>query len=386
MKKTLLRGMTWNHSRGITPLLAASQRYSELHPGVEIEWQKRSLQEFADYPIEKLTGQFDLLIIDHPWVGRAAATDCIIPLDGFIPATYLADQLMHSVGKSCVSYNYDEKQWALAIDAATPVASFREDLFQGSNVPVPKVWEDVLKLAGEGKVAVPAIPIDMLMNFYSFCLAFGNRPFGNKEEVITKDTGRMAIRAMKELYSCLDETMYDRNPIAVAEMMTSSDKYWYCPFAYGYTNYSRDGYAKHRLTYADVVKFNGDPLQTTIGGTGLAVSAFSRYKNEAVDFAMMVCSGEFQRTLYVQNGGQPGHLAAWKDELANRCTHDFFRNVLPAMERGYMRPRYNGYLEFQDKAGDPLRECLLFGADEEKTLDEMNRIYRNSFAGATALL
>ena len=92
MEKIILNGITWNHSRGITPLLALAQRYSELHPQVEIRWKKRSLQEFADYPIEDLTSQYDLLIIDHPWVGRAAATRCVLPLEQYLPQDYLANQ------------------------------------------------------------------------------------------------------------------------------------------------------------------------------------------------------------------------------------------------------------------------------------------------------
>ena len=69
-------------------MLAASQRYEELHPGVEIIWKKRTLQEFADFPVEKLTEQYDLLIIDHPWVGCAAATKCVLPLDEFLSKEY----------------------------------------------------------------------------------------------------------------------------------------------------------------------------------------------------------------------------------------------------------------------------------------------------------
>ncbi|MBW7895866.1 MAG: carbohydrate ABC transporter substrate-binding protein, partial [Opitutaceae bacterium] len=49
-----LRGIAWNHSRGFTPMVATAQRYGELHPHVEITWEKRSLQAFADAPIEKL--------------------------------------------------------------------------------------------------------------------------------------------------------------------------------------------------------------------------------------------------------------------------------------------------------------------------------------------
>ena len=125
MKGIILHGITWGHSRGITPLQAASQRYNELHPDVEIRWRKRSLQEFADFPIEKLSTEFDLLIIDHPWVGCAAAGQSVLPLNEYLPEEYLDDQLNNSTGCSHLSYTYDNKQWALAIDAATPAASYR---------------------------------------------------------------------------------------------------------------------------------------------------------------------------------------------------------------------------------------------------------------------
>jgi len=376
MAAIVLNGITWGHSRGITPLLAVSQRYNELHPDVEIRWKKRSLQEFADFPIEKLTGEYDLLIIDHPWVGRAAATNSVLPLNKYLPAGYLNDQLTNTVGLSHISYNYIHQQWALAIDAATPAASYRKDLLK----QVPQTWNDVLELAKRGKVAVPAIPIDLLMNFYTFCIAFGNEPFQSDEEVIDEATGILAINTMKQLYSVVDRKMFTCNPIAVAELMSSTNDYWYCPFAYCYSNYSRAGYAEHLLHYTDVVLFNNRKLRTTIGGTGLAVSAFSKHKQTAVDFAAMIASGECQRTMYVQHGGQPGHLSAWTDETANRLTNDFFSQVLPVMENGYMRPRYNGYLHFQDHAGNPLQKCLMNDGDAAVALSEMNTIYQQSMS------
>src|SRR5260370_11720801 len=124
----LLKGITWGHSRGYTPLMAAAQRYTELHPGTTFIWEKRTLQQFADYPIEELAKVYDLLIIDHPWVGIAAATGAVLPLDQYLPAEYLKDQAENSVGYSHQSYYYEGHQWALAIDAATPVASYRPGL------------------------------------------------------------------------------------------------------------------------------------------------------------------------------------------------------------------------------------------------------------------
>ena len=379
MAMIVLNGITWGHSRGITPLLAYAQRFNELNPEVEVVWKKRTLQEFADFPIEKLTKQYDLLIIDHPWVGCAAATGCVVPLDEYLPTQYLDDQLKNSIGYSHLSYNYKGHQWALAIDAATPVASYRADLLNKHNTALPSKWEDVIALAKQGRVALPAIPIDMLMNFYTFCIANGAEPFQHDDEVISTHTGIAALETMGELYRMLDKKMFTLNPIGVAEIMSKTDEYWYCPFAYGYSNYSREGYAKNILVYTDLVKYKtAGRLRSTIGGTGLAVSAFSAHRELAIRFAAEVVSAACQSTFYVQHGGQPGHKSAWTNQLANLLCNEYFKNVLPAMENGFVRPRYNGYLHFQDHAGDHVRDFVTKNKKPEEVLKDINLLYRKS--------
>jgi multiple sugar transport system substrate-binding protein len=381
MPDIVLHGITWGHSRGITPLLAAAQRYNELHPQVTIQWKKRSLQEFADYPLEKLVHDYDLLIIDHPWVGCAAATGCVLPLDEYVSGEYMHEQLQNSVGYSHQSYYYDRHQWAFAIDAATPAASYRADLLQQHRVAVPQNWQQLIELAKQGRVAIPAIPIDVLMNFYMFCIAHGEVPFQHPSTVISRETGVRALQSMYELYSCIDKKFFQCNPIQVAELMTTTDDYWYCPFAYCYSNYARTGYAQQVLTYANLVYFGNKRLRSTIGGTGLSVSAFTKHKKEAVDFASWVCSPAVQSGLYVQHGGQPGHRLAWANTLANLISNNFFLSVLPVMENGYVRPRYNGYLHFQDQAGDPIQQYLMQPGNPDAVLKEMDRIYQQSRVG-----
>lgn len=378
MASVTLKGITWGHSRGLTPLLAMSQRFSELNPNCSIQWDIRSLQAFADFPIEKLTEQYDLLIIDHPWVGCAAATNCVLPLDQYLTADYLDNQLVNSVGNSHLSYHYQGHQWALAIDAATPAASYRPDLFAKANQQVPNNWEALLDLAKAGKVAIPAIPIDSLMNFYSFCIVHGKYPFANQTEVIDTEIGIKALETMKELYDLIDPRFFQCNPIAVSELMSSTNDFWYCPFAYGYSNYAREGYAKYSIRYTGTVSVLGHQLRTTIGGTGLSVSAHSKNQETALSFAQMAVSESWQSSIYVQHGGQPGHLAAWKNDLANKLTNDFFKQVLPLMERGYTRPRYNGYLYFQDHAGAPVQAFLMGKMSALNALEQMNQLYQTS--------
>lgn len=386
MKPIVLNGITWGHSRGLTPLAAYSQRFNERYPHVEIKWTKRSLQAFADYPIEKLTEAYDLLIIDHPWVGCAAATGCVLSLDEYLSNEYLEDQAQNSVGASHQSYIYGGHQWALAIDAATPVASYRDDLLKAAKTAVPQTWYDVLQLAKDGKVAVPAIPIDSLMNFYTFCIAHGTEPFLSDEEVINESTGIAALQTMRELYSKLDAICFTKNPIGIAELMSSTDDWWYCPFAYGYSNYSRAGYAKHRLTYTGLVDYKGQKLRSTLGGTGIAVSAFSKQKEIAVQFAQEISSPLVQQTFYTEHGGQPGHRQAWLSHHANYLTAQYFASTLSTLDESYLRPRYNGYLHFQDEAGVPVQQYLQHGGSERTVLDAINKIYQQSRRRAGALL
>src|ERR1700748_177154 len=113
-----LRGITWNHTRGFLPKVATGQRLQELNPDIEIQWQTRSLQAFADFSIEQLAATFDLLVIDHPSIGEAATEGLFVPLDTVLPKAFLDDQAAQTVGSSHASYAYDGHHWALAIDAA----------------------------------------------------------------------------------------------------------------------------------------------------------------------------------------------------------------------------------------------------------------------------
>jgi multiple sugar transport system substrate-binding protein len=381
----ILNGITWGHSRGITPLLAGAQRFSELFPDVEMRWKKRSLQEFADAPLGELTKQYDLLIIDHPWSGYAAATKCLLPLDEHLPGDFVDDQAKNSVGYSHLSYNYGGHQWALAIDAATPATSYRSDLFEKNKVMVPDSWDELLEFAKSGRVLVPGVPVDTLMAFYMFCLAEGEEPFLSESTVIDMQTGLSALEDMNRLWSLCDKLIYRSNPITIAEIMSKTDDYWYCPFAYCYSNYSRKGFAKNVLTYRDLPLFGSyGRLSSTIGGTGIAVSSVSDHKEVALQFVQWITSGECQSTFYVENGGQPGHRSAWVSNNANLICNNFFSKLLPAMDRGYVRPRYNGYLHFQDHAGEPLLQYLMNKGSAKQALATMNLIYQESLKNQTS--
>src|SRR3954463_10205382 len=72
LKVTELRGITWEHSRGFDPKVATAREYERTHPGVRIVWEHRSLQEFANGPVDNLAARYDLLVVDHPHMGAVA--------------------------------------------------------------------------------------------------------------------------------------------------------------------------------------------------------------------------------------------------------------------------------------------------------------------------
>jgi multiple sugar transport system substrate-binding protein len=373
-----LRGIAWNHTRGFVSAVAATQRFEEIHPGISVVWEKRSLQAFADASMEALAREFDLIIMDHPHTALAATEGVLLPYEEWVPQEFLADQAANSVGLSHASYRFDDLQWTLASDAATPIATWRPDLMERHGLALPSTWEEVLDLAARGFVTVSAFPIDMLMHSYTFCAALGEEPFAGHGGIASDGVLADALAELRKLAALCDPACLERNPIRTAEWMSSSDdpRAAYCPFAYGYSNYSRPGYASRLLKAGGLVSLRGKRLRSTLGGAGIAVSSRSRHPRACMDIAMFMASPEVQKGVYFQAGGQPGHRAAWTDDAVNAACGDFFRDTLPTLDEALLRPQFAGYMAFQDAATPVAHDCVAGKRSPAEAALEINRLYR----------
>lgn len=367
-----LTGITWNHMRGYLPMVATAQRFSEIHSDVSIVWQKRSLQQFADAPLVDLASRFDLLVIDHPSIGEAVHENLLLPLDEHLTADYLADQAANSVGQSHASYAYGGHQYALSIDAATPVSGYRPDLLKRAGFGPPTTWIELLTLARRGLVTVPAIPIDSLMNVLMLANALGAEPFNQPGQVIPQVEGAQALSLLRELVLLSAPGCLDRNPIRTWQLLADSDTVAYCPFAYGYSNYSRAGYAANIIRAGGLVTFNGKFLRSTLGGAGLAISRFCKCPEQALAYAEFTASPLIQKTLYAQSGGQPGHRSAWLDPATNAANANFFANTLPTLDSAWVRPKFPGFIAFQETASNLVHNYLVRGGSESEVIGKMN--------------
>ncbi len=367
--------MTWDHSRGYDPMVATSAAYAADHPGITISWDKRPLQAFADRPIEEMADTYDLMVIDHPHVGEAARNGLLMALDGVGHDDELAAIASQSVGVSHDSYAFDGRQWALAIDAATPVAAFRPDKIGTA----PSRWHDVIDLARAGEVCFALIPVNALTTFMGLAR---NQGFviAEGEEFIAGGEGRHVLDQMAEIAALLDPRCLNLDPIGIYEWMGRSENApAYSPFGYGYTNYSREGYCPFPLVFADApsIADNG-PCGTVIGGAGIAVASSSQHRDAAAAYAFWVAGAGCQKGLFFQSGGQPANAVAWDDDSCNAATRDFFRRTRQTLETAWLRPRYDGYMRFQDEAGDIIHAFLRGEARAEPTLNALETSYRES--------
>jgi multiple sugar transport system substrate-binding protein len=373
-----LKGMTWSHPRGYDPMVACAAAWKQ-KTGVEIAWEKRSLQGFESFPVEELARAYDLIVIDHPHVGQITDEGCLVPLDVAGREAERDALAAGSVGQSYPSYIWSGRQWAFPIDAASQVQAFRPDAL---GAPLTR-WADVVALARQGKVLLPLRPPHSLMTFFTLSGSLG-RPCANTgpRDLIDRETGAAVWDAMREISALVDPACFTMDPIAISEMMAQAGSPHVCaPLIYGYVSYATDGFRQRRLAFADIPALgeNG-PVGSALGGTGIAVSAFSQSKQAAIDFAYWVASAEVQRGVYASSGGQPGHAVAWEDPSVNAPTHDFYRATRRTLEGAWVRPRHDGYMGFQQAASDRINEGLSAGHSATAVVDDLNRLYHASFS------
>lgn len=376
-----LRGVSWNHPRGHDCIVATSNAYSELHPEVSFTWTTRSLQDFADYPIERLAELNDFIVLDHPFMGVAASSGCLLALDEWLDAEAMRDQAEHTVGPSYESYLFDGHYWAMAIDAACQVSSYRPDLIDRDP---PRSWDEVVTLAeatrgrSTGQVAHPFIPVDTIMTFVTLC-AVGGAPVGyDPERFADPRVGAAAWETMLRLAAAVHPSSRDWNPIKTYDRMGTSDEIAYVPAAFGYSNYAREGFREKTLKFGATPGTGGAGCGGVLGGAGLAISARTKYPEITASFAAYAASGPIQSGIYVASGGQPGHIDAWTSDEVNGYCGNFFADTLGAIESAYLRPRYFGFMEFQDRAGVLLHEALFAGEPADAVLPRLEELYRAS--------
>lgn len=350
-----LRGLGWDHPRCTRPLRAVSTAYALEHPEVTIDWEVRSLAAFNDQPLAELARDYDLLTVDHPFVGTVARDGTLLPLEELMGAERVARLRLDDAGGSQRSYEWAGRHWALAIDAACHVSAVRPDLLRAAGEVRPRSWADLASLAARHphRVLWPLYPTDAICSLLTLHASHGYA-IATLDDLHAAEV-EAALDVLLTVLPHLHPDSLSSNPPRALDLASSTDEVWCIPLTFGYGLYAQaDG--GHRA-----IRFGPAPTASTstgvLGGAGLGVSA--RSSNRAACAAFLTWLGDRrQHDAIVEHGGQPGRRSAWERRSGREPPGGFFRDTLTSLDAAATRPRDPWWPRFQEEGGEVLHAAL----------------------------
>jgi multiple sugar transport system substrate-binding protein len=369
-------GLTWDHPRGYAPLNVIAAEIAPTH-GLEISWDVQPLHGFESNSIAALCARYDLLVLDHPHIGEAVRAKCLQPLDALFGHSEVSDLGAETIGPCLDSYRYAGSTWALPLDAAAQVMACRTDLLDG---PPPTTWSEIEILAREGGVALSLAGPHGILCLLSIAAALGEPPATHDPKLLFSDA--VGIEAYEILAAANRNALpvtAELDPIAILEHMARTDDVRLCPLIFGYVNYTKPATDRHAITFADApAAARGGSTGSTLGGAGLGISTRCQITPELRDHLRWLVSADAQCDTIPRNSGQPSRRSAWLDGAINRDAGGFYLATAKTLEHAYVRPRYAGYIAWQNKASAFLRTALASGLDGRAVIRELNSTHRQS--------
>lgn len=384
-----VRGITWDHPRGYDCLAANVDLFRETHPDIEVIWERRSLKQFGEQPIDVLAERYDLIVVDHPFVGHAAATGCLVDVRPIVGDGLIERTLGDSVGASARSYHWNGGVYGLPTDAAAQVASYRPDLLAGIRSEPPRTHDEVLTLAakarGHGKtIATPACPTDAMCLVLTFAANLGSPLAEDAAEFLDGPALDGALGRVEELVAASHPRSVEWNPIQAYDAASAGDDIVYVSYAFGYSNYARSGRPRP-LAFTDVAGPGRDPVAgALLGGAGCAVTRSARDLEAIAAYLRFVHDPAHQQGPYFDTGGQPGLRSAWTDDRTNRASGNFFRGTLQTLDKSYLRPRFDGFVPFFEEGGAIVNRRLRGAIGRGPAMRELRSLYARSRAALAA--
>ncbi|MGF1476103.1 MAG: extracellular solute-binding protein [Geminicoccaceae bacterium] len=368
-------GLTWDHPRGYDALAEAARLANKDRPTPLLHWDKQPLEGFESAPIAELAAAYDLLVLDHPHIGEAVADDCLIPLDQLYEPEKLKRWRAQSIGPSLASYAWRGRVWALPLDVATQVMARRPDRLADP----PRSWDEVMSVAEAVPIALSIAGPHALLTWFSLAASSGAVPRG--DDLLPDEPALAALDRMHKLHSVSIPESRDLNPIALLERMARGDDLVLVPLVFGYVTYAVAGHAPSKVAFSDTPR---EPRGHggVLGGTGIAFTKRSEPSAALLEHIAWLLDEVTQTRFLPANGGQPSARAAWRDETVNERWGHFYRSTFVTAEAALLRPRFDGYIRFQSRAGELIRQALAARDAPEKTLSRVRILWREARATA----
>jgi len=372
-----IKGIAWDHPRGFDSIVAATEQYLNTSATCRIKWDKRSLTEFGDLSLSLLTDNYDLLIIDHPFVGEAHASELLLPLKNILSSEFLEIQSRLHIGPCYTSYTFAGHQYALPVDAAAQCCAYNPKGIGQANIP--NNWEDYLYLMKDSKfnnkVLWPLCPTDMWCSFLTLAAQLGKNEGDHvfDGDGLNVELSLGALDWLKKLTKNISLQCLNMNPIETLISISRHEDHMFSPLIFGYNNYCRKGY--RGLEFSNVFGFKGEQPTSLLGGAGIAVSSKSRNYSELAGFLRFIMRDEIMSGSYFEAGGQPSLKSSWSSDTLNQYTSDFFSKTNDTIVNAYTRPCLPGFSTFQIEAAELIHGAIR-GLSDAAIVREMNLLYQ----------
>ncbi len=365
------RGLTWDHPRGRDALAAAAARANAGRDRPLILWEAQPLEGFESAPIADLAARYDVLVIDHPHLGEAAAEDCLTPIEEVFGPEAAARWAAAAVGPAMASYRWGGRHYALPLDVACQVVARRPDRIAAP----PQDWEEMAEIARGGGVALSLAGPHAVLTLMSLAGSRGAVPQG--EAFLPDDAALPALDWMRRLHALRPPGSEAMNPIALLEAMARGEAIALVPLVFGYAPYARAAAGRRALAFSDTPRA-GAGFGGVLGGTGIALSRRARVSADLRAHLAWLLSDGAQRGFIPRHNGQPGLRAAWTDASVNADWAGFYQGTLATAGHALLRPRFDGYIAFQTAASAALRAGLAAGEPPERMLAGLRSLWRTA--------
>jgi multiple sugar transport system substrate-binding protein len=373
---TTLRILCWGHRRAVDPFKAVQKAYAAKRPDVVLELDVRPLSDFEHQGMAGVVNSYDLIVYDHPFSGDVAENELFVPLDSAFPDLLGSGADKRYIGRTLESYRLAGRVWGAPIDAATQHAIYRPDLLKEAGEAVPQSWQEAValgvRLRARGLWLGIAVETPHTLMTLGSLAANARSPWStdpSRPLTVDRDSFLTVFDEFRELLALCPPEALDWNSIDLHEAMVARDDIVYCPSVYGYATYG-EADMRRRLAFAD---FAGAVAPyyagSTVGGTAVAVSRFSRSCDEALELVAFLLADETQVKLLPRHHGQPALLAAWVDKENDERFNGFYSNVRASMESVWIRPRHPDYINFQNEAGELVASGLRERVDPSMIYD-----------------
>ena len=343
-----------------------ADEYQKRNPNVKVEVEvggatSEAQQQYLSTVLSSKDAALDVILIDVIRPAQWAAQGWAEPLDSYLGAD--KQKIMSQYLKAHVDANtVGGKVISLPYFADSQFLYYRKDLLEKYKRPVPKTWDELMETAKvvlEGEknpnmqgFSTAGAPIEGTVCTYLVPL-WGMGSDVTKGGKLNLDTpqarqpfqlyGRMKQAGV--LPKNIAEIPTDRIRIDMQAGNVLFAQTW--GYVWNRLENDADSRVKGRIGVARLPHDPGGQSATCIGGWQLAVSAYSKNKQEAVKFVRYLSSPEVSEMQAVMASHLPVFPAVYKDPDVLKA-NPWFADALPVVESAKSRPVSHQYPQVSD--------------------------------------